>query len=88
LGFLLAVVIEGLFIVGGTTISTALLTWESAPEPVQNVLDTSRERLTGVLGEQSSPPTADTMVTEYKLLDKTSQTDVRLRICLTEDSEE
>ena len=56
LGFLLALVVEGLFLVGGRTVLTETLGWKDAPKPVQKVLDASREKFVEVLGAQTQTP--------------------------------
>jgi len=54
LGFSLALVIEGLFIVNGSTILTEVLGWKSAPKPLQVALDKGKDRLEQVLGESDT----------------------------------
>lgn len=53
-GFVLALVIEGFFIVGGSTFLTRTLGWKNAPKPVQNVLDAGRAQFIKVLGASTS----------------------------------
>lgn len=45
IGFVLALVIEGFFIVSGSTVLTATLGWKNAPKPIANLLDESRVKL-------------------------------------------
>jgi hypothetical protein len=45
LGFILAIFVEGLFLVGGKTIFTEILKIKRAPRPVQRVIDSGRNRL-------------------------------------------
>lgn len=56
-GFFLAIIIEGLLIVGGRTILTETLGWKSAPKPISNALDAGRGKLVNVLGVSESVPT-------------------------------
>jgi hypothetical protein len=49
-GFILVLVLEGMFIVGGKTIMTELLGWENPPKPIANALDAGRNKLVKVLG--------------------------------------
>lgn len=49
-GFLLALVIEGVLIVGGKTMFTEILGWKNAPKPISNALDFGRNKLVDVLG--------------------------------------
>ena len=49
LGFLLALVIEGLFIASGTTVLTQLLGWTNPPKIVNVALESGREKLINVL---------------------------------------
>ncbi|KKQ23340.1 MAG: hypothetical protein US36_C0002G0065 [Candidatus Wolfebacteria bacterium GW2011_GWC1_37_10] len=50
-GFALALVIEGFFILSGTTILTATLGWKNAPKPIAKVLMESRVKLQDVICE-------------------------------------
>ena len=50
MGFVLCLIIEGFFMVSGSTILTSALGWKNAPKPVQVVLDAGREHFTKVLG--------------------------------------
>lgn len=50
LGFVLCLIVEGFFLVGGSTILTTALGWKNAPKPVQNVLDAGRAQFVKVLG--------------------------------------
>jgi len=52
-GFFLALVVEGFFIVGGSTMLTTLLGWKSAPKPLQNALDSGRTQMIKVLGVET-----------------------------------
>lgn len=52
LGFLLAVLVEGLLLVSGRTIFTEVLSLENAPRPVQEFIDAGRYRLTDVVCEE------------------------------------
>ena len=55
-GFLLALIFEGLLVVGGRTAITEIAGWKNAPQPILSVLDSGREKLVDVLGVQSQVP--------------------------------
>lgn len=88
-GFALALILEGIFVVGGRTIVTELVGWKSAPKPIVNVLDAGRSRLVKVLGVDSEVPTStaaekptmERVVGEYESLMLEEQEDVREMIC-------
>lgn len=50
IGFVLCLIIEGFFVVSGSTILTSALGWKNAPKPIQNVLDAGRSQFVKVLG--------------------------------------
>jgi hypothetical protein len=50
IGFLLCLIIEGFFMVSGSTILTSAFGWKNAPKPIQNVLDAGRSHFVKVLG--------------------------------------
>jgi len=56
LGFLIAIMLEGIMIVGGRTLFTEMVGWENAPKPILSALDTGRERLIEVLGVTDEVP--------------------------------
>jgi len=81
-GFAIAIILEGIFIVGGKTLLTEILGWKNAPKPISNVLDTSRSQLVNVLGVSDPIDSAyanmnvnpETVVTLYQsLTDKQAQ---------------
>ncbi len=84
LGFLFAVVIEGFFVVSGSTLFTSLLGWENAPKPLQSVLDSGRGKLMNVLGAQDEVRTAGFVLSTYEKLDSTSRSEVESTICKKE----
>ncbi len=53
LGFVLALILEGFFILGGSSILTRTLGWKNAPKPIQNVLDAGKSEFVKVLGAQT-----------------------------------
>jgi hypothetical protein len=59
-GFLLALIIEGFFILGGRTLFTEILGMKNVPKPLSTILDIGRKRLITVLGvtDQVPPSTA------------------------------
>lgn len=50
LGFILALVIEGILLVGGTTVLTSTLGWRNAPKPISNGISSVRGEFIKVLG--------------------------------------
>ena len=53
-GFFLALVVEGFFIVGGSTVLTRTLGWKNAPKPIQTFIDSGRSEFIKVLGASTS----------------------------------
>lgn len=88
-GFAVAIILEGLFLIGGKTLFTELIGWKTAPKPISNVLDGSRQKIIDVLGVQTQIPNSDaasapssrTVVLEYKNLDSKEQQTVKAAIC-------
>lgn len=56
LGFLLALIIEGLFLLGGRTVLTEAFAWKNAPKPISVALDAGRNRMREVLGDSTEVP--------------------------------
>jgi len=50
LGFILAILLEGLLLIGGKTFLTAIFGVENAPKPISTALDTGRQEFEEVLG--------------------------------------
>ncbi|MBI4153412.1 hypothetical protein HY503_00215 [Candidatus Woesebacteria bacterium] len=88
-GFLLALIFEGLLIVGGRTAITELVGWKNAPKPIQTVLDAGRNKLVQVLGvSQEIPssvakenPTVEDAINIFQSLDPSESSKVRQMIC-------
>ena len=53
-GFVLALILEGIMLVGGGTLITKTLGWKNAPKPISVALDQGKEKLNEVLGEKTS----------------------------------
>jgi hypothetical protein len=49
-GFVLALIVEAILLMGGNSLLMRIFGWESAPEPVADILNTSRGNLVRVLG--------------------------------------
>ncbi len=86
LGFLLALVVEGFFILSGRTILTNVLGWKNAPKPISNALDAGKSKLVDVLGNQASPQqkeklSQDQIIESYQSLNPDIQRIVRSTIC-------
>lgn len=56
LGFTLALILEGFFIISGRTALTEVIGWKSAPKPIQMALDSGRGKLIDVLGVAEEIP--------------------------------
>ena len=84
LGFLLAVAIEGFFVINGSTVFTAFLGWKDAPKPIRAVVDSGRENLVKVLGESDNEPNRETLLTDYSSLDPEVASEVKENICRDE----
>lgn len=54
IGFVLALVVEGFFVISGTTILTSVLGIKNAPKPVAKALQDSRAKLQTVVCEPQS----------------------------------
>lgn len=88
-GFILAIIIEGLLLVGGKTILTETLGWKNAPKPISNALDAGRQGLTNVLGVSSTipsssakdAPTIQSINNDIKNLSKSDQVKLHELIC-------
>lgn len=86
-GFLLALVLEGLLIIGGRTLFTEVLGWENAPKPISVALDAGRLRLVNVLGVTDSIPesSADTKSEVELVVKQINSLDVEERAQLFEN---
>jgi len=87
-GFAMALVLEGIFIVGGRTVITELLGWKSAPKPIVNVLDAGRNQLVDVLGVTGEVPSSnaqasplDKIYLDWQNLTPKEQADFESQIC-------
>jgi hypothetical protein len=88
-GFLLALILEGFLILGGRTMFTEVLGWESAPKPISTALDMGRNKLVDVLGitdeipesTASEKPTYQRVVGDYQGLTFEDKKNVKNFIC-------
>ncbi len=87
-GFALALILEGIFVIGGRTIVTELLGWQNAPKPIVNVLDRGRDRLVDVMGVTAEVPASNAQVSplekmliDWQKLTPREQTDFKSQIC-------
>ncbi|HEX6977614.1 MAG TPA: hypothetical protein VF185_04675 [Patescibacteria group bacterium] len=55
LGFFLALIIEGFFLLAGNTFLTGVLGWKNAPGAIQTVLNNGNEKLRQTLGVSATP---------------------------------
>ena len=88
-GFLLAIIIEGFFLISGRTLLTEILGWENAPKPISTALDAGRAKLVNVLGvtkqipvsHAGEAPTYSSVISDYETLSSSEAEEVRLKIC-------
>ena len=80
-GFLLAIIIEGFFLISGRTLLTEILGWENAPKPISTALDAGRAKLVNVLGVTKVSPTYSSLIFDYQTLSESESEEVRLMIC-------
>jgi hypothetical protein len=88
-GFFLALIIEGFFLIGGRTMLTELLGWKNPPKPISVALDAGREKLVNVLGttsevpssKASEPLTPSQLLEEFMNLTSSDQQAVKTIIC-------
>lgn len=88
-GFILAILLEGLFLIGGKTLFTEIIGWKTAPKPISNVLDASREKIVDVLGVQTQilnsnaqkPPTSQSVLSDVKVLNSADLEKVKQTLC-------
>lgn len=91
-GFAIALIIEGIMLVGGRTILTEALGWKSAPKPISNALDAGRSKLVNVLGVTQEVPeshaqgevTAEEIMYTYTNMSEPDQQILRSFICTPE----
>jgi len=76
-GFVLTIIFEGFFLIGGRTLFTEILGWKSAPKPISTALDIGRERLINVLGVTEEIPSsyASEEIDISKLIDEINKLD-------------
>jgi len=76
-GFVLTIIFEGFFLIGGRTLFTEILGWKSAPKPISTALDIGRERLIKVLGVTEEIPSsyASEEIDISKLIDEINKLD-------------
>ena len=80
-GFLLAIIIEGFFLISGRTLLTEILGWENAPKPIGTALDAGRAKLVNVLSVTKVSPTYSSLISDYETLSSSEAEEVRLKIC-------
>lgn len=88
-GFLLALIFEGFFILGGRTIFTEILGWKEAPKPISTILEIGRHKLVQVLGTSEDIPASqarqnpdyESVISEYQRLSPEEAKRVQDFIC-------
>lgn len=82
-GFIIALLLEGILIIGGRTILIEVLGWKSAPKPISNALDAGRNKMVSVLGvrlEKKSVTTGE-MMSLYQELDEEDKESLQQFLC-------
>ncbi len=88
-GFIVALIVEGFFILAGRTMFTEILGLKNLPKPISSFIDLGRSRVYKVLGEsveikESSAiggGDAKSLVKSFFLLDEAAKKEVKKQIC-------
>lgn len=88
-GFVLAVIVEGFFMLSGRTIFTQVLGIKNVPKPFSTALDLGRSRMENVLGTETTVPSTDAssklnsdqMYSLYKGMDSSEAKKLQQIIC-------
>ena len=88
-GVVLAIIMEGFFILSGRTIFTEILGMKNVPKPFSTVLNISRQKVVNVLGTENAVPDTGAkskldsgqMYSLYKNMDKSEAQKLRQDIC-------
>jgi len=85
MGFLLALVLEALLLVSGSTALIKVLGWKNPPKPISNVLDMGKEKFTKVLGSNTKVEiknlNSSSVLEDFRKLNSSQANTVRLLIC-------
>lgn len=88
-GFIIALIMEGFFLIGGRTLFTEVLGIKNVPKPLSTVLDEGRSRLVNVLGTSDSNqkgkaidhPTFQSVLTDFDDLPEVDEIQVKEVLC-------
>jgi len=80
-GFLIALIIEGIFLVNGSSLLTSVFGWKSAPKPISTALDLGKEKLTDVLGISTQENGFDNAISILQTLNPDEIIKIRTIIC-------
>lgn len=88
-GFLLTIIVEAFFIIGGRTLFTEILGWKNPPKAVSTALDFSRDKVISVLGVTEeipesfadSPPEPEDLVELFENMTSEEKEQVQSSIC-------
>jgi len=87
-GFIVALIVEGFFVLAGRTMFTELLGWKNPPKPISTFLDIGRNRLAQVLGEsveiktsEAKESASETLIKLFFSLSKSDKEKVKAEIC-------
>lgn len=82
-GFILALIVEGFFLVFGKTLFTEILGWRSAPKPISTIMDIGRNKFVDVLGksDEYKKPTVTEVVNKFLDLNDDQAQEAKKFIC-------
>jgi len=87
-GFIVALIVEGFFVIAGRTMFTEILGWKNPPKPISTFLDIGRNRLAQVLSEsveiktsETKEPPSETLIKLFFSLSKSDREKVKTAIC-------
>jgi hypothetical protein len=87
-GFIVALIVEGFFVLAGRTMFTEVLGWKNPPKPIAYFLDLGKNRIAQVLGEsvevktsQAKETTPDYLIKMFFSLSNKDKQKVKAEIC-------
>lgn len=80
-GALLTLIVEGFFMINGSTILITLLGWQKAPKPIKTALDLGKERISNVLGIQTQTEGEESIMSLLQNLDPDEIKKIKAIMC-------
>lgn len=80
-GIIFTLIIEGFLLTNGSTILTTVFKWKNAPKPLSTVLDLGKDKLTKVLGEESTNQSSKDVITIMQSLNPDEIKRIKAIIC-------